>query len=84
MKIEDFNPEQQELIHGYAIAAIQSAIAQIQPRIRMAIEESALCGAVAERRRIIDWLKEDNMTVKEHAEALTKGLPEMPGYQPMQ
>lgn len=86
MKLEDFNPEQQELIHGYAIAAIQSVMTDVQPRIRMAIEEAALRGAISERQRIIQWLKDDSdgLTPPEYADVLSKGLPDMPGYQPMQ
>lgn len=68
----------QVLLEAYGKQQVQAAMAQIAPRIQSAIEQSALDAGVAERQRIIEWMRNDDgagMTAKEYAEILAMGLP---------
>jgi len=68
----------QLLLEAYGKQQVQAAMAQIAPRIQAAIEQSALDAAVAERQRIIEWMRNDDgagMTAKEYADVLAMGIP---------
>ena len=68
----------QVLLEAYGKQQVQAAMAQIAPRIQAAIEQSALDAGVAERQRIIEWMRNDDgagMTAKEYADVLAMGLP---------
>lgn len=68
----------QILLEAYGKQQVQAAMAQIAPRIQAAIEQSALDAAVAERERIIEWMRNDDgagMTAKEYADVLAMGIP---------
>ena len=68
----------QVLLEAYGKQQVQAAMAQIAPRIQAAIEQSALDAAVAERQRIIEWMRNDDgagMTAKEYADVLAMGIP---------
>jgi hypothetical protein len=68
----------QVLLEAYGKQQVQAAMAQIAPRIEAAIEQSALDAAVAERQRIIEWMRNDDgagMTAKEYADVLAMGIP---------
>ena len=68
----------QLLLEAYGKQQVQAAMAQIAPRIQKAIEQSALDAAVAERQRIIEWMRNDDgagMNAKEYADVLAMGLP---------
>jgi hypothetical protein len=68
----------QILLEAYGKQQVQAAMAQIAPRIQSAIEQSALDAAVAERQRIIEWMRNDDgagMTAKEYADVLAMGIP---------
>lgn len=68
----------QVLLESYGKQQVQAAMAQIAPRIEAAIEQSALDAAVAERQRIIEWMRNDDgagMTAKEYADVLAMGIP---------
>lgn len=68
----------QVLLEAYGKQQVQAAMAQIAPRIQAAIEQSALDAGVAERRRIIEWMRNDDgagMSAKEYADVLAMGLP---------
>ena len=68
----------QVLLEAYGRQQVQAAMAQIAPRIQAAIEQSALDAGVAERQRIIEWMRNDDgagMTAKEYADVLAMGLP---------
>ena len=57
---------------------VRGEIAKIGPRVEAAIEQSALDAAVAERQRIIEWMRNDDgagMTAKEYADVLAMGIP---------
>ncbi len=80
MKIRacDSDAAGQVLLEAYGKQQVQAAMAQIAPRIQAAIEQSALDAGVAERRRIIEWMRNDDgagMTAKEYADVLAMGLP---------
>lgn len=71
----------QVLLEAYGKQQVQAAMAQIAPRIQAAIEQSALDAAVAERQRIIEWMRNDDgagMTAKEYADVLAMGIPTAP------
>ena len=58
--------------------AVRGEIAKLGPRIEAAIAQAALDAGVAERRRIIAWMREDDgagLNAKEYAEVLAQGLP---------
>lgn len=68
----------QVLLEAYGKQQVQAAMAQIAPRIQAAIEQSALDAAVAERQRIIEWMRNDDgagITAKEYADVLAMGIP---------
>ncbi len=68
----------QVLLEAYGKQQVQAAMAQIAPRIQAAIEQSALDAGVAERQRIIEWMRNDDgagMTAKEYADVLAMGIP---------
>jgi hypothetical protein len=68
----------QLLLEAYGKQQVQAAMAQIAPRIQAAIEQSALDAGVAERQRIIQWMRDDDgagMSAKEYADILAMGLP---------
>ncbi len=68
----------QLLLEAYGKQQVQAAMAQIAPRIQAAIEQSALDAGVAERQRIIQWMRNDDgagMTAKEYADVLAMGIP---------
>lgn len=68
----------QVLLEAYGKQQVQAAMAQIAPRIQAAIEQAALDAGVAERQRIIEWMRNDDgagMTAKEYADVLAMGLP---------
>lgn len=68
----------QVLLEAYGRQQVQAAMAQIAPRIQAAIEQSALDAGVAERQRIIEWMRNDDgagMTAKEYADVLAMGIP---------
>ena len=68
----------QLLLEAYGKQQVQTAMAQIAPRIQAAIEQSALDAGVAERQRIIEWMRNDDgagMSAKEYADVLAIGLP---------
>lgn len=68
----------QVLLEAYGKQQVQAAMAQIAPRIQAAIEQSALDAGVAERQRIIEWMRNDDgagMSAKEYADVLAMGLP---------
>jgi len=68
----------QLLLEAYGKQQVQAAMAQIAPRIQAAIEQSALDAAVAERQRIIEWMRNDDgagMSAKEYADILAMGIP---------
>jgi hypothetical protein len=68
----------QLLLEAYGKQQVQAAMAQIAPRIQAAIEQSALDAGVAERQRIIEWMRNDDgagMSAKEYADILAMGLP---------
>lgn len=68
----------QLLLEAYGKQQVQAAMAQIAPRIQAAIEQSALDAGVAERQRIIEWMRNDDgagMSAKEYADVLAMGLP---------
>ncbi|CAB4122816.1 hypothetical protein UFOVP37_64 [uncultured Caudovirales phage] len=72
------NAAGQVLLEAYGKQQVQAAMAQIAPRIQAAIEQSALDAAVAERQRIIEWMRNDDgagMTAKEYADVLAMGIP---------
>jgi hypothetical protein len=59
-----------------------SSISALEPNILKAIEEAVMRGAVAERERIIKWMREDDgagMSAKEYADVLVLGLPKVEG-----
>ena len=69
------------LLEAYGKQQVQAAMAQIAPRIEAAIQQSALDAAVAERQRIIEWMRNDDgagMTAKEYADVLAMGIPTAP------
>jgi hypothetical protein len=71
----------QVLLEAYGKQQVQAAMDQIAPRIEAAIQQSALDAAVAERQRIIRWMRNDDgagMTAKEYADVLAQGLPTAP------
>lgn len=58
--------------------AVRGEIAKLGPRVEAAIAQAALDAGVAERKRIIQWMREDDgagMSAKDYAEVLTQGLP---------
>lgn len=69
----------QSLLEAYGKQQVQAAMAQIAPRIQAAIEQSALDAGVAERRRIIGWLRDESetqgCTAAQYADFLAMGLP---------
>lgn len=68
----------QVLLEAYGKQQVQAAMAQIAPRIQAAIEQSALDAGVAERQRIIEWMRNDDgagMSAKEYADVLAMGIP---------
>jgi len=68
----------QVLLEAYGKQQVQAAMAQIAPRIEAAIEQSALDAGVAERQRIIEWMRNDDgagMSAKEYADVLAMGIP---------
>jgi hypothetical protein len=57
---------------------VRGEIAKIGPRVEAAIAQAALDAGVAERQRIIQWMREDDgagMSAKEYADILAMGLP---------
>ena len=57
---------------------VRAEIGKIGPRVEAAIAQSALDAAVAERRRIIGWMRDGDaagMTIKEYADVLEMGVP---------
>jgi hypothetical protein len=57
---------------------VRGEIAKLGPRVEAAIAQAALDAGVAERKRIIQWMREDDgagMSAKDYAEVLTQGLP---------
>lgn len=69
----------QLLLEAYGKQQVRAAMAQIAPRIEAAIEQSALDAAVAERRRIIGWMRDEaesgGLTATQYADFLAMGLP---------
>jgi hypothetical protein len=68
----------QLLLEAYGKQQVQAAMAQIAPRIQAAIEQSALDAAVAERQRIIEWMRgedAENFTARDFADVLAIGIP---------
>lgn len=69
----------QVLLEAYGKQQVQAAMAQIAPRIEAAIEQSALDAAVAERQRIIGWMRDEaesgGLTATQYADFLAMGLP---------
>lgn len=69
----------QSLLEAYGKQQVHAAMTQIAPRIQAAIEQSALDAAVAERRRIVGWLRDDaesgGLTAAQYADFLAMGLP---------
>jgi hypothetical protein len=68
----------QLLLEAYGKEQVQVAMSQLAPRIQAAIEQSALDAAVAERQRIIEWMRNDDgagMSAKEYADVLAMGIP---------
>ena len=63
---------------GFIKNSVRNEIAKIGPRVEAAIAQAALDAAVAERQRIIEWMRNDDgagMTAKEYADVLAMGLP---------
>ena len=61
--------------------AVRAEIGKIGPRVEAAVAQSALDAAVAERRRIIGWMRDGDaagMTIKEYADVLEMGIPPEP------
>lgn len=81
MKIRatDDTAEAQGLLEAFARQQVQAAMAQVAPRVEAAIEQAALDAAVAERARIIKWIREDDdgngLSAREYAAVLEQGLP---------
>lgn len=63
---------------GFIQSSVRNEIAKIGPRVEAAIAQAALDAGVAERQRIIEWMRNDDgagMTAKEYADVLAMGLP---------
>lgn len=66
---------------GFINNAVRGEIAKLGPRIEAAIAQAALDAGVAERRRIIAWMRDGDaagMTIKEYADVLEMGIPPEP------
>lgn len=74
----NLTPEDAARLSAFINNVVRIEIGKIGPRVEAAIEQSALDAAVAERKRIIEWMRNDDgagMTAKEYADVLAMGLP---------
>jgi hypothetical protein len=75
----NLTPEDAARLSAFINNVVRTEIGKIGPRVEAAIAQAALDAAVAERARIIKWMREDDdgngLSAQEYAAVLEQGLP---------